>query len=74
MKQDKSQMTIFSVIMYFSIILIALIGSASLLVTAGTHFRGVKRYGREADHSSPNTAEVKKNLTSTAISPYVFKA
>jgi hypothetical protein len=34
----------------------------------------VKRRGRESDHSSPTTAEVKKTLISTSTPPYVFMA
>jgi hypothetical protein len=35
---------------------------------------GVKRQGREADHSPPASAEVKKMLNYTAIAPYTFMA
>jgi hypothetical protein len=33
---------------------------------------GVKRSGREVDHSPPTSAEVKKMWIYTSISPYVF--
>jgi hypothetical protein len=33
---------------------------------------GIKRLGREADHSPPISAEVKKTWLYTAISPHVF--
>jgi hypothetical protein len=33
---------------------------------------GVKRQGREADHSSPTSAEVTKMLIYTSTPPYVF--
>jgi hypothetical protein len=35
---------------------------------------GVKRPGREADHSPPNSAEVKKTWVYTSTPPYVFMA
>jgi hypothetical protein len=35
---------------------------------------GVKRLGREADHSPPTSAEVKKMWTYTSTIPYVFMA
>jgi hypothetical protein len=35
---------------------------------------GVKREGRETDHSPPASAEVKKLWIYTAASPYVFMA
>jgi hypothetical protein len=35
---------------------------------------GVKRPGREADHSPPTSAEVKKTLIYTFTPPYVFMA
>jgi hypothetical protein len=35
---------------------------------------GVKWPGREADHSSPTSAEVKKTWIYTSIPPYVFMA
>jgi hypothetical protein len=35
---------------------------------------GVKRPGREADHSPPTSAEVKKMLTHISTSPYAFMA
>jgi hypothetical protein len=35
---------------------------------------GVKRPGREADHSPPTSAEVKKMWTYTSTPPYTFMA
>jgi hypothetical protein len=35
---------------------------------------GVRRQGREADHSPPTSAEVKKMWIYTSISPHVFIA
>jgi hypothetical protein len=35
---------------------------------------GVKRQGREADHSPPTNAEVKKTWIYTSTPPYVFMA
>jgi hypothetical protein len=35
---------------------------------------GVKRQGRESDHSPPTSAEVKKMWIYTSTSPYVFMA
>jgi hypothetical protein len=40
----------------------------------GTVSMGVKRSGREADHSSPSSAEVKDALSYTSTSQYVFVA
>jgi hypothetical protein len=37
-------------------------------------FPGVKRPGREADHSPPTTAEVKKMWIYTSTPPYAFMA
>jgi hypothetical protein len=33
---------------------------------------GIKRLGREADHSSPSSAEVKNRCSYTSTPPYVF--
>jgi hypothetical protein len=41
--------------------------------TGGT-FPGVKRPGREADHSPQTSGDVKKTLIYTATPPYVFMA
>jgi hypothetical protein len=41
--------------------------------TGGT-FPGVKRQGREADHSPPTSAEVKKMWIYASTPPYVFMA
>jgi hypothetical protein len=35
---------------------------------------GIKRPGREADHSPPDSAEVKKMFNYTFTPPYAFKA
>jgi hypothetical protein len=40
----------------------------------GALFSGVKRPGREADHSAPTTAEVKKIWIYTSTPPYAFMA
>jgi hypothetical protein len=40
----------------------------------GGPFPGVKRQGREADHSPPTSAEVKKMWIYTSTPPYVFMA
>jgi hypothetical protein len=40
----------------------------------GDSFSGVKRQGREADHSPPTNAEVKKMWIYTSTPPYVFMA
>jgi hypothetical protein len=40
----------------------------------GSSFPGVKRQGREADHSPPTSAEVKKMWIYTSTPPYVFMA
>jgi hypothetical protein len=40
----------------------------------GASFPGVKRPGREADHSPPTSAEVKKIWIYTSIPPYAFMA
>jgi hypothetical protein len=37
-------------------------------------FPGVKRQGREADHSPPTNAEFKKMWIYTSTPPYVFRA
>jgi hypothetical protein len=37
-------------------------------------FQGVKRPGREADHSPPTSAEVKKMWIYTSTTPYAFMA
>jgi hypothetical protein len=38
----------------------------------GGSFPGVKQQGREADHSPPVSAEVKKIWTYTSTPPYAF--
>jgi hypothetical protein len=40
----------------------------------GSSFPGVKRPGREVDHSPPTTAEVKKMWIYTSTPPYAFMA
>jgi hypothetical protein len=40
----------------------------------GVLFPGVKRTGREADHSPPSNAEMKKGWSYTSTTPYVFMA
>jgi hypothetical protein len=40
----------------------------------GDFFPGLKRPGREADHSPPASAEVKKTWIYTSAPPYVFMA
>jgi hypothetical protein len=79
---------VYSVIVYI-ILLMVLFGYFSLLhiiqTGSGVHptsnkmgtrssFTGVKRQGREADHSPPTSAEVKKMWIYTFTSPYVFMA
>jgi hypothetical protein len=41
---------------------------------AGTLSPGVKRQGREADHSAPASGEVKKMWVYTSTPPYAFMA
>jgi hypothetical protein len=43
-------------------------------IRTGGSFQGVKRQGREADHSPPTSAEVKKMWIYTSTPPYVFMA
>jgi hypothetical protein len=47
---------------------------ASCKMGTGGAFPGVKRQGREADHSHPTSAEVKKMWIYTSTLPYVFMA
>jgi hypothetical protein len=47
---------------------------ASYPMGTGGHFPGGKRPGREADHSPPTSAEVKKTWVYTSTLPYVFMA
>jgi hypothetical protein len=42
--------------------------------TGGLFPRGVKRPGRESDHSPPTSAEVKNTWIYTSTPPYVFMA
>jgi hypothetical protein len=46
--------------------------SASYPMWTGGYFPGVKRPRREANHSSPTSAEVKKTWVYTCTPPYVF--
>jgi hypothetical protein len=41
---------------------------------SGALYPGVKRPGREADHSPPTSAEVKKTQIYTSTPPYAFMA
>jgi hypothetical protein len=43
-------------------------------VGTGDHFPGIKQPGREADHSPPSSAEVKKEWSYTSTAPFVFMA
>jgi hypothetical protein len=47
---------------------------ASYPMGTGVIFPGVKRSVREADHSAPTSAEIKKTWSYTSIPPYVFIA
>jgi hypothetical protein len=47
---------------------------ASYPMGTGGSFPGVKRQGREADHSPPTSAEVKKMWIYTYTPPYAFMA
>jgi hypothetical protein len=63
---------------------IFLLSTPSRLVLGSTHppiqlvpgalYPGVRRSGREADHSPPISAEVKKSWVYTSTPPYVFMA
>jgi hypothetical protein len=46
----------------------------SYTMGTGGSFPGVKRPRREADHSPPTSAEVKKMLIYTSTPPYAFMA
>jgi hypothetical protein len=46
--------------------------STSYKIRTGGSFPGVKRQGREADHSLPTSAEIKKMWIYTSTPPYVF--
>jgi hypothetical protein len=50
------------------------VNPTSYTMGTGSSFPGVKRPGSEADHSSPNGAEVKKMWIYTATPPYAFMA
>jgi hypothetical protein len=47
---------------------------ASYPMGTGALSPGVKRSGREADHSTPTSAEVKKTWVYTSTPPYAFMA
>jgi hypothetical protein len=49
-------------------------GNASYPMGTGAIFLGVKRPGREADHSAPSSAEVKNAWSYTSTPQYVFMA
>jgi hypothetical protein len=49
-------------------------GPPNLLMGTGSSFPGVKRPGRETDHSPPTSAEVKKMWIYTSTPPYAFMA
>jgi hypothetical protein len=46
----------------------------SYTMGTGSYFPGVKRPGREVDHSPPTSAEVKKMWIYTSTPPYAFMA
>jgi hypothetical protein len=46
----------------------------SYSMCTGGSFPGIERPGREADHSFPATAEVKKMRTYTSTPSYAFRA
>jgi hypothetical protein len=48
--------------------------SASYPMGIGGSFSGIKRHWREADHSPPASAEVKKMWIYTSTPPYAFMA
>jgi hypothetical protein len=60
----------------FSLLHVVHIGSEahrpSYPVGNGGYIPEVKRQGREADHSSPTSAEVKKPSTYISTPPYIF--
>jgi hypothetical protein len=62
----------------FSLLHIVQTGSGvhptSYKMGTGGSFSGIKRQGREADHSPPTSAEVKKMWMYTSIPSYVFMA
>jgi hypothetical protein len=62
----------------FSLLHIVQTGSGvhptSYKMVTGVSFPGVKRQGREADHSPPTSAEVKKKWIYTSTLLYVFMA
>jgi hypothetical protein len=52
----------------------SVVHATSYIIGTWGSFPGVKRPGREADHSPPTSAEVKKMWTYTSTPPYVFMA
>jgi hypothetical protein len=61
---------------YFSMSSIPLLGPTQPPIqwVVGTLSLGVKRQGREADHSPPSSIEVKKMWIYTSTPPYAFMA
>jgi hypothetical protein len=53
--------------------MLKLIFKGKMTATGGS-FPGVKRPGREADHSPPSSAEIKNAWCYTSIPEYVFMA
>jgi hypothetical protein len=51
-----------------------IVNIASYPMDTGGAFPGVNRPGREADHSPPPSAEVKKTRIYTSTPPYAFMA
>jgi hypothetical protein len=65
------------VVQEFSLLHVVQTGSGSspnLLSSTGALSPGIKRPGREADHSPPASAEVKKLWNYTTTTPYAFMA
>jgi hypothetical protein len=62
----------------FSLLHIVQTGSGvhptSYKMGTGGSFPGIKRQGRETDHSPPTSAEVKKMWIYTSTPPYLFMA
>jgi hypothetical protein len=50
------------------------VAEMSRLMRSGALFLGVKRQGRQADHSPPSSAEVENVWSCTSTPPYVFRA
>jgi hypothetical protein len=62
----------------FSLLYVVQTGSeahpASYPIVTGSTFPGVKRPAREADHSPPTSADVKKTWVYTSTPTYIFMA